>query len=155
MVDYTDDEPKKKRKRAKRRSITDKSRYYIDKDEYTKELLLYKESGVASDRLGELYKIHVDRCASAANFKGYTYLDEMKGQALLFLMKYSHRSFNPEKGRNAFSYCTTIIHNAFLQVIAKERKHSDLKDKIIKAQQRIDPDYSRFSVLDNILLDEE
>lgn len=143
---------KTKKKKARRRLISDESRYYIDKDEYTKELGIYRDTGKCSERLGELYKIHVDRYASAANFKGYTFLDEMKGQALLFLMKYSHNKFN---GNNAFSYCTTIIHNAFLQVIAKEKKHSELKDKLIKAQDRIDPDRSRFSVLDIIILDED
>lgn len=154
MNDSTDDQSKlkPKKKRARRRAISDESRYYIDKDEYTNELCNYRDSGVCSERLGELYKVHVDRYASAANFKGYTFLDEMKGQALLFLMKYSHNKFN---GKNAFSYCTTIIHNAFLQVIAKEKKHSELKDKLIKAQERIDPDRSRFSVLDNIILDED
>lgn len=147
-----DDNEKKTKKKVKRRTFTDQSRYYIDKDEYTDELMQYKNSGVCSERLGELYKIHVDRYASAANFKGYTYLDEMKGQALLFLMKYSHNHFN---GKNAFSYCTAIIYHAFIQVIAKEKKHSELKDKLIKSQERIDPDRSRFSVLDHMILDEE
>jgi len=154
MDDSTQDNSKikPKKKRAKRRLISDESRYYIDKDEYSKELSSYRETGKCTERLGELYKTHVDRYASAANFKGYTFLDEMKGQALLFLMKYSHNNFN---GNNAFSYCTTIIHNAFLQVIAKEKKHSELKDRLIKAQDRIDPERSRFSVLDKIILDEE
>ena len=156
MSDYTPDESKKKpqskKPRAKRRTFTDESRYYIEKEEYTAELLAYKASGTCSERLGELYKIHVDRYASAANFKGYTYVDEMKGQALLFLMKYSHNHFN---GSNAFSYCTTIIRNAFLQVIAKEKKHSELKDRLIKAQDRLDPYNSRFAILDKMIIDEE
>jgi hypothetical protein len=126
----------------KRRKVADPSRYYIDHDEYTGEVVKFIKTQVASERLGEIWKMHVDKCASAACFKSYTYLDEMKGCALLFLVKYS-KSFNPKKildsgkAPNAFKYCTSIIHNAFIQVINKEKKHSKLKDKIIKLHQRI------------------
>lgn len=130
------------RKIIKKKPLADKSRYYIDHAEYTKEVVSFKKTEKASERLGELWKTHVDKCGSASCFKGYTYLDEMKGTAILFLMKYS-KSFNPEKqlasGKvpNAFSYCTTIIHHAFLQVINKEKKHSVIKDRLIKAQHRM------------------
>lgn len=134
--------PTVKRKIFKKRPIADKSRYYIDNDEYTNQVVDYIKKQIATDRLGELFKLHVDKCASASCFKGYTFLDEMKGTALLFLMKYS-RSFKVDKilasGKkpNAFKYCTTIIHNAFIQVINKEKKHSKIKDSLIKSQQRI------------------
>ena len=130
------------RKLRKRRPMADLSRYYIDVEEYTKEIVKYINEGKASDRLGELWKLHVDRCSTAACFKGYTYLDEMKGKALLYLVQYS-RGFKPDKvlasGKppNAFKYCTTIIHNAFIQVINKEKQNSILKDTLVKAQQRV------------------
>jgi hypothetical protein len=126
----------------KRRKTSDPSRYYIDIKEYTDEVIKFVRTETASDRLGELWKLHVDKCASAACFKSYTYLDEMKGQALLFLTKYS-KSFDPNRQRldgktpNAFAYCTTIIHRAFIQVIKKEKKHSILKDKLVKLHQRV------------------
>lgn len=126
----------------KRRKIADPTRYYIDINEYTNEVINFKKTERASERLGELWKLHVDKCASSASFKNYTYLDEMKGEALLFLVKYS-KSFNPDKqlesGKkpDAFKYCTTMIHRAFIQVIHKQKRHSELKDKFIKLHQKI------------------
>lgn len=135
----------------KRKKQADPTRYYIDHAEYTQEVINYVKNQVASERLGELWKMHVDRCGSAACFKSYTYLDEMKGYALLFLVKYS-RSFKADrqialgKVPNAFSYCTTIIHRAFIQVINKEKKQSKLKDKLIKLHQRIIYNLNSFNV---------
>jgi len=149
----------KKRILRKRHATSDKTRYYIDKDEYNVEVIRYIETGRATERLGELFTVHVDKYGSMACFKGYTYLDEMKSQARLFLLKYS-KSFDPEystkngKKKNAFSYCTSIIHNAFLQVIIREKKHSSLKDKIIKDQDRINYEIEKFSVLNQIIIDE-
>jgi hypothetical protein len=130
------------RRVIKKRRSSELARYYIDHEEYTNELVKYKKSGEASDRLAEMWKLHVDRCATAECFKGYTYIDDMKGTALLHLIQYS-KSFDADKvldsglKPNAFKYCTTMIHNAFLQVINKEKVHSKLKDKLVKAHQRI------------------
>lgn len=139
----------------KRRKFTDKSKWYIDKEEYNKELILFTKTNVASDRLGELFMTHVSRCASAANFKNYTYRQEMESQALYFLLKYS-TNFDPEKQRkagkepDAFAYCTQMIHNAFLQIIAREKKHSLIKDRLIKNQPGISKDANNFSISDKI-----
>jgi hypothetical protein len=137
----------------KKRPIAEKSRYYIDKKEYTAELQNFIKSGIASEKLGELFKRHVDHYASGASFKNYTYIDEMKSDALLFLLKYS-KSFNILKGSDAFAYCTTIIHNAFLQSINREKKHSFIKDALIKNQQRNDGNPPKISVFDNMNVDD-
>ena len=71
----------------KKKPVAEKSRYYIVKSEYTEELQKYVKTGVASEKLGELFKRHVDHYASGGSFKNYTYIDEMKSEALLFLMK--------------------------------------------------------------------
>jgi hypothetical protein len=39
--------------------------------------------------------------------------------------------FNPEKSNNPFSFYTTAIHNSFLQYMAYERNHRDIRDKLI------------------------
>ncbi len=132
------------RNKRKRRTFTDASRYYIDKKEYGEELMKFKATGRASERLGELFMIHTQRCASAGNFKGYTYRGDMESTAILHLLKYSH-NYDPNYmdktdknylGTDAFKYCTSIIHHAFMQVIAKEKKQSVIKDALIKNQDR-------------------
>ena len=150
-VPETDKKPKKR----KRRKFNKGSRYYIDKDEYNEALTDFVESGECSDRLGDLFMLHVERCASAANFKGYTYRSEMESTALYSLLKYS-RNFDPTGAKskgdepNAFAYCTQIIHNAFLQIIHREKKHSILKDRLIKDQPRINHESQKFSIFDRI-----
>ena len=144
--------PRIKNNIRKKKPIAEKSRYYIDKKEYTEELQKYVKTGVASEKLGELFKRHVDHYASGASFKNYTYLDEMKSEALLFLIKYS-KKFNIAIGRDAFAYCTTIIHNAFLQSINREKKHSFIKDSLIKNQRKLEGNPPKSSVFDTMQVD--
>jgi len=143
------------KKKRLRRKIDKDSRYYIDKDEYNNCLKDFVVSGVCGDRLGDLFMLHVQRCASAANFKGYTYRSEMESTALFFLLKYSKNfdwtgSKSKSNVANAFAYCTQIIHHAFLQIIQREKKHSKLKDVLIKDQPKINHETQRFSILDRI-----
>jgi len=139
-----------------RRRFDKGSKHYIDKPEYNAEMDNFRETGVPSDRLGELFTIHVKRYATSAKFKNYTYRDEMEADALWFLLKYSGRNWKPEeqiaKGKDpdAFAYCTQIINNAFLQVIAREKKHSELKDNLIKNQDKIDHANLKYSILNQI-----
>jgi len=87
--------------------------------------------GIPSERLGEIFLDLVDNFATKSNFSGYTYLEEMKSRAIFFLLKYS-KSFNPEKSKNAFAYCTQIVKNAFIQVIKKEKKYVESKKVLVE-----------------------
>lgn len=145
---------KKEKKRIvlrKRRTFSDESRYYIDKDEYSTELINYTKTGKATDKLGELFMLHVSRISSAHNFKDYTFKSDMEGTALLHLLKYSH-NYDPtvltreKKLTDAFSYCTTIILRAFLQVMAKEKHQSKIKDALIKNQDKTNFQKILFSI---------
>lgn len=103
-----------------------KKRDKVNNDELRTELVAYIESGTASERLGELFLALVDNYATLSKFSGYTFLDEMKSRAILFLLKYS-TNYNPEVSKNAFSYCTQIAHNAFVQIIKREKKYAQNK----------------------------
>jgi DNA-directed RNA polymerase specialized sigma subunit len=122
--------------RRKRRAIGDTSSYYIDKEEYTREIMAYKETGKASERLGEIFLLHVTRLSSTNSFKDYTFKNDMESVAIVHLLKYS-KGYDPSKGSNAFNYCTTFICRAFVQVIQKEKKQSIIKDALIKNQGSI------------------
>lgn len=122
-------------------------RQRVDNKELVIELVKFKETGVASERLGELFLDLVDNFATRSNFSGYSYLEEMKSRAIFFLLSYS-RSFNPEKSNNAFAYCTQIAKNAFRQVIKKENRHAETKKNFVEEFFR-NVDYSRHQ--DNLL----
>jgi hypothetical protein len=97
--------------------------------------------GQASERLGEIFIDLVENYATKSNFSGYTYLEEMKSRAIFFLLRYSP-SFNPEKSKNAFAYCTQIVKNAFIQVIKKEKKRSEAKKQFVEDYYR-NKDFTR------------
>jgi hypothetical protein len=131
-------------KKRKRRTFTDASRFYIDKEEYSKELDKFTKNRKVSDRLAELFMLHVSRISSAHNFKDYTFKSDMEGTALIHLLKYSH-NYEIDKG-DAFSYCTSIIIYAFMQVINKEKRQSLIKDALIKNQAKTSQHKLSFSI---------
>lgn len=63
------------------------------------------------------------------NFVGYTYLEDMKADAILTCIKYLH-NFNPEKSSNAFGYISLIVVHAFQGILNKEKKQRDIKAKL-------------------------
>lgn len=88
-------------------------------------------------RLGEIVVLTVDRVATQNKFRHYTYLDDMKAEAIYQSIR-GITKFNLEKTNDAgqksssFSYLTQIITNAFRQILKKEKKNRDIKDKAIE-----------------------
>lgn len=70
------------------------------------------------------------RLATKSNFSGYTFRDEMIGDAILNIFTY-YRNFDPAKSKNPFSYFTQISYFAFIRRILLERKNSYIKHKTI------------------------
>lgn len=68
--------------------------------------------------------------ATKSNFGGYSFRDEMIGDAILNIYTY-FRNFDPEKSKNPFSYFTQISHHAFIRRIMLEKKASYIKHKVI------------------------
>ena len=61
-------------------------------------------------------------------------------------------NFNPEKSKNPFAYFTQIIYYLFLRRIAKEKKQTHIKNKMIENQSyeswvKMEGDDSSYSVL--------
>ena len=88
-------------------------------------------------RLGAIVVLTVDRVATQTKFRHYTYLDDMKAEAIFQSIK-GITKFNLEKINDAgqksssFSYLTQIINNAFRQILKKEKKNRDIKDSAIE-----------------------
>ena len=76
------------------------------------------------------YKI-VSGMASKRNFSGYTYIEDMKSEALEHCVKYANR-FNILKSQNAFAYFSQIAFNAFIQLINKEKKYAGFKFELTR-----------------------
>jgi hypothetical protein len=88
-------------------------------------------------RLGEIVVLTVDRVATQTKFRHYTYLDDMKAEAIYQsikgITKFDITKTN-ELGQksSSFSYLTQIITNAFRQILKKEKKNREIKDQAIE-----------------------
>lgn len=71
----------------------------------------------------------VDKYASRWNWRGYSFIEDMKSEALLSLCQNALK-FNPEKSDNGFGYYTQIIKYAFLTYMDREGKQSKIRDQI-------------------------
>ena len=106
---------------------------YIDRNELHSEMKVYKDTGVISERLGQLFITMVDHILGHSNFRNYTQAvrEEMKSYALLLLIKYSHNCDAYQRdARQVFNYLSTVTFNAFKQVLQKYYKQLNLKREL-------------------------
>lgn len=88
--------------------------------------------GVISEELGDMFLKIAYNLANKNNFAGYSYKEEMIGLGIEYLCRFSKKFDETNPKANAFSYCTQICSNGFVQVLKKEKKRAALKDEIIK-----------------------
>ena len=106
-----------------------KRKHYVKNKDLLPEIIEYKKTGNISEYLGEMIFTIAKNYASKGSFSGYTWKEDMISEAVLTVIKYMH-NFDPKKQKypNPFAYFTTIIHNAFINYIRKQKKHSKIKD---------------------------
>ena len=112
---------------------------YIDRDQLHQLMRDYKDTGKISEQLGKMFMIMTDHILGHSNFRNYTadLKEEMKSHALLLLVKYSHNCDAYQRdARSVFAYVTTIIFNAYRQVLQKYYKQLNLKREL--EQQYLD-----------------
>ena len=83
--------------------------------------------------IGECFLKIATHLSYRPNFINYTYRDEMISDGIENCLQYV-KNFNPEKSKNPFAYFTQIIYYAFLRRIAKEKKQSHIKNKMIERE---------------------
>lgn len=88
------------------------------------------EGGRLTNRLASQFMLLVERYSQKGNWRGYTYLDDMKGQALVQLIDAALK-FDEGMSDNPFSYYTMIITNCFRGILNSEKRISDIKNKIM------------------------
>ena len=81
--------------------------------------------------IGECFLKIATHLSYRPNFINYTYRDEMISDGIENCLQYVG-NFNPDKSNNPFAYFTQIIYYAFLRRIAKEKKQTHVKNKIIE-----------------------
>jgi len=82
-----------------------------------------------------------ERYATRGNVRGYTYNDEMRGQAILQLTQVGLQ-FDESKSDNPFAYFTAAVTNSFVRVINIEKRNQNIRDDILE-MNGMNPSYSR------------
>jgi hypothetical protein len=100
-----------------------------------------REHGKATDNLALMWLKLVDRYATRGNVRGYTYNDEMKGQAILQLAQIGLQ-FDESKSDNPFAYYTAAVTNSFVRVINIEKRNQNVRDDILEMND-LNPSYTR------------
>lgn len=89
-----------------------------------------KRIGKMTPGLAQCFYLLVTRMGSRYNFRGYSFREDMEADALLQLCDKWHR-FDPEKSSNPFAFYTQISWNKFVHYIKLEKKHRDIRDKLL------------------------
>lgn len=99
------------------------------------------DRGRVSERMGMMYWMLVDRYSKRGNWRGYSYLDEMKSLALMQLAQVGLQ-FDESKSSNPFAFYTTTITNCFTRVFNVEKKNQSIRDDLLIAMGAA-PSYTR------------
>lgn len=110
---------------------------YLNNESLLRQIKESKTKGEPTRELCNSFFILVDRISEKGSWANYTWVEEMKGEALYHLVR-GWKKFDDEKYNNPFAYYTQIVNNAFLQVINREKKYLDIKDEL-KIKSGIDP----------------
>jgi len=86
---------------------------------------------IVSNYIGECILKIATHLSYKPNFINYSYRDEMISDGIENCLQYID-NFDPTKSNNPFAYFTQIIWYAFLRRIAKEKKQSYIKGKLIQ-----------------------
>jgi len=100
-----------------------------------------KDHGKATDKLALMWMKLCDRYATRGNVRGYTYNDEMRGQAILQLAQIGLQ-FDESKSSNPFAYYTAAVTNSFVRVINIEKRNQNIRDDILEMND-LTPSYTR------------
>jgi len=100
-----------------------------------------KDAGQITNNLARMMIKLCERYATRGNVRGYTYNDEMKGQAILQLTQIGLQ-FDESKSDNPFAYFTAAVTNSFVRVINIEKRNQNIRDDILEING-MNPSYSR------------
>ena len=118
-----------------------KTEHYVDNKKFLAEMIKYKEMCAKAEKrgrrqppitnyMGECFLKIANHLSYRPNFINYTYKDDMISDGIENCLQYVS-NFNPEKSNNPFAYFTQIIYYAFIRRIQKEKKQTEIKQRLI------------------------
>ena len=126
------------------RITEDKEPYLVGKSHWKGDLITGEYSRDHGDMTAELARMFLKLCeryATRSNWRGYTYNEEMRGQALLQLSQIGLQ-FDESKSQNPFAYYTAAITNSFTRILNIEKKMQNIRDDILE-MNGLNPSWTR------------
>jgi hypothetical protein len=87
--------------------------------------------GGMTNELAKMMMKLVERYSMRGNWRGYTYVDEMRGNALVQLSQVGLQ-FNEDRSQNPFAYYTATINNSFTRVLNLEKRSQNIRDDLLQ-----------------------
>ena len=100
-----------------------------------------KDHGNMTRKLATMFIKLCERYATRSNWRGYTYNEEMRGQALLQLSQIGLQ-FDESKSQNPFAYYTAAITNSFTRILNLEKKNQNIRDDVLE-MNGLNPSWTR------------
>jgi hypothetical protein len=86
--------------------------------------------GKITNRLVQSLVMLVEKYSQKGNFRNYSYIEDMRGQALLQLSQVVLQ-FDESRSDNPFAFFTTITHHSFVKILKQEKKVRTIRDDLI------------------------
>ncbi len=99
------------------------------------------DHGKITATLAHMFLKLAERYSQRSNWRGYTYVDEMRSQALMQLSQIGLQ-FDESKSENPFAYYTAAITNSFTRILNIEKKNQNIRDDILEMNEMM-PSYTR------------
>ena len=99
------------------------------------------QHGKTTNELAKMYIKLCERYSMRSNWRGYTYVDEMRSHALLQLSQIGLK-FNEAKSQNPFAYYTAVVTNSFTRILNLEKRNQNIRDDLLQ-ENGFNPSFSR------------
>ena len=99
------------------------------------------DHGKITNSLAMMFMKLCERYGTRANWRGYTYNDEMQSQALMQLSQIGLQ-FDESKSENPFAYYTAAITNSFTRILNIEKKNQNIRDDLLEHHNMM-PSFTR------------
>jgi len=124
---------------------------YVNNKELYQEIVEWNNDGCPlpiPDTIAIDISLIVKNYGRKGNFCGYTFIGDMIGEGIYQCIRNVHK-FKYEKYNNPFAYFTMISHNAFLQIINKEKKLAKTRFEMTSREMKDAQKYDYNDIMKN------
>jgi DNA-directed RNA polymerase specialized sigma24 family protein len=121
----------KKPIKVRKERSTNTRKHYVTNAQLIEAIAADKANGMKlSNKLAGYLHMIVERYSYSPSFAGYSFREDMVSLAVLNLCANWHK-FDPAKSDNPFAFYTTAAYRSFLQYLADEKKHREIRDNLL------------------------